>query len=113
MLKHHQILVTLPSNPTHFLHLVTVAVPVVPVIVVLPSLQTGPTPNFPPTVAVSNAQPWQSVWRTFVLGGTVTVQPKGSVVVTVLVQVGDCEQVVRVLVPGEVDGLVGQIWGLS
>jgi hypothetical protein len=42
----------------------------------------------------------------------VTVQPKGSVLVMVLVQVGDSEQVVRVVVPGEVDGLVGQIWGL-
>ena len=41
-----------------------------------------------------------------------TVQPKGSVVVMVLVQVGDCEQVVRVVVPGEVAGLVGQIWGM-
>lgn len=41
-----------------------------------------------------------------------TVQPKGSVLVMVLVQVGDSEQVVRVVVPGEVGGLVGQIWGL-
>jgi hypothetical protein len=36
------------------------------------------------------------------------VQPKGAVVVIVLVQVGDTEQVVRVVVPGEVTGSVAQ-----
>jgi hypothetical protein len=44
-----------------------------------------------------------------VVGGTVMVQPKGAVVVMVLVQVGDWEQVVRVVVPGRVTGSVGQI----
>ena len=79
-----------------------------PVIVVLPSLQTGPTPNFPATVAVSKAQPWQSVWRVLVLSGTVMVQPKGAVEVMVLVHAGEAEQVVRVVVPGRVIGSVGQ-----
>jgi len=40
------------------------------------------------------------------------VQPKGGVVVMVLVQVGDSEQVARVVVPGRVIGLVGQICGV-
>jgi len=46
-----------------------------------------------------------------VLGGTVTVQPKGAVEVMVLVHVGEAEQVVRVVVPGRVIGSVGQTCG--
>jgi hypothetical protein len=41
------------------------------------------------------------------------VQPKGAVVVMVLVHFGDGEQVVRVVVPGRVAGLLGQICALS
>ena len=40
------------------------------------------------------------------------VQPKGAVVVMVLVHVGEGEQVVRVVVPGSVTGSVGQICGV-
>lgn len=100
-------------HPTNqFLHFVTVATPVSPVTVCLPPLQTGPTPNLAsPTVAVSKAQPWQSVCWILVFGGTVTVQPKGAVEVMVLVQVGEGEQVVRVVVPGRVTGSVGQSCG--
>jgi hypothetical protein len=45
----------------------------------------------------------------FVVGGSVMVQPKGAVVVMVVVQVRDSAQVVRVVVPGRVAGLLGQI----
>jgi len=99
-------------QPHHFLHFVTVATPLSPVTVRLPSSQTGPMPNLAsPMVAVSKAQPWQSVWWVSVFGGAVTVQPKGSVAVMVLVHVGEAEQVVRVVVPGRVIGSVGQSCG--
>jgi hypothetical protein len=60
------------------------------------------------TVTVSNSQPPQSMFLVLVFGGTVIVHPKGEVEVIVLVQVGDAEQDVRVVVPGRVVG--GQTW---
>jgi hypothetical protein len=87
---------------------VTVALPVLPVTVVLPSTQTGPIPTkLCATVTVSNSQPPHSISCVLIFGGTVIVHPKGEVEVTVLVQVGDAEQAVIVVVPGRVVG--GQI----
>jgi hypothetical protein len=93
---------------TATLHSVTVALPVLPVTVVLPSTQTGPIPTkLCATVTVSNSQPPQSISCVLVFGGTVIVHPKGEVDVIVLVQLGDLEQAVIVVVPGRVVG--GQI----
>jgi hypothetical protein len=84
---------------------VTVALPLLHVTVVLPSTQTGPIPNrLFATVIVSNSQPPQPILLVVVFGGTVIVHPKGEVEVTVLVQVGDAEQAVIVVVPGRVVG---------
>jgi hypothetical protein len=80
-------------------HPVAVATPPVPVTVFLPSTQTGPMPSIRcATVTVSNTHPPQSTNSVCVLGGTVIVQPKGEVDVIVLVQVGEGEQAVRVVV---------------
>jgi hypothetical protein len=88
-------------------------VPVPPVTVCLPPLQAGPRPaSGSNVVSVSKAQPWQSRGMVFVVGGSVMVQPKGAVVVMVVVQVRDSAQVVRVVVPGRVAGLLGQICDL-
>jgi hypothetical protein len=107
------VLILIPNphfQPHHTatVHSVTVALPVLPVTVFLPSTQTGPIPTkLCATVTVSSSQPPQSIFEVRVLGGTVIVHPKGEVDVTVLVQVGDAEQAVIVVVPGRVAG--GQI----
>lgn len=77
--------------------------------VFLPPTQTGPRPNLGLiTVSVSKAQPSQSIEVVEVFGKTVIVQPKGAVVVMVLVQSGRVEQEVTVVVPGTVLGVAGQ-----
>ena len=78
---------------------VAVAAPVPPSTVFLPSTHSGPRPNnLLITVVVSSAQPLQLISSVCVLGGTVIVQPKGAVEVMTLVQVGEAEQAVTVVV---------------
>jgi hypothetical protein len=50
------------------------------------------------TVVVLSVQPLHSINSVCVLAGTVIVQPKGAVAVTTLVQVGEAEQAVTVVV---------------
>lgn len=94
------------------LHAVAVASPLLAVTVFRPSTQTGPSPKRLFTaVAVSSAQPWQSIFSVFVLGGTVTVHPHGEVEVIVLVHVGAAcrtgeeEQAVIFVVPERAVGM--------
>lgn len=80
-------------------HFVAVATPVPPSTVFLPPMHCGPSPNnLLTTVVVLNVQPLQSINSVCVLAGTVMVQPKGAVEVMTLVQVGEAEQAVMVVV---------------